>query len=117
MIFKIWTKFGSPPSYWISGLYFPQCFITGCLQRHAQKYNIPVYSLKVDFELTSTVLSQEEITTVHAASLKKEIHVYKDLTERENGIYIHGLFLDAGRIDLVSKRLVDPIPGNYNQIR
>lgn len=98
-------------------MYFPQGFITGCLQRHARKYSIPIYSLKVDFELTSTVLSQEEINAVHADSLKKEIYVYKDLTEQEDGIYIHGLFLDAGRIDLVSKRLVDPIPGNYNQIR
>lgn len=117
IILKIWTKFGNPPSYWISGLYFPQGFITGCLQRHARKYSIPIYSLKFDFELTSTVLSQEEITNLHATSSKKEIHVYKDLTEREDGIYIHGLFLDSGRIDLVSKRLVDPIPGNYNQIR
>jgi hypothetical protein len=53
---------------------------------------------------------------VHATSLEEKTRVYKGLTEREDGIYVHGLFLDAGRIDLVSKRLVDPIPGNYNQI-
>jgi len=97
-------------------LYFPQCFITGCLQRHARKYGIPVYNLKVDFELTSIVLAQEEISAMHLTSLKEETQVYKGLTERDDGVYIHGLFLCAGRIDLTSKRLVDPIPGNYYQI-
>ncbi|XP_026818275.1 dynein heavy chain 6, axonemal-like [Rhopalosiphum maidis] len=109
---NIWTKFGSPPSYWISGLYFPQGFITGCLQRHARKNSIPVYSLKIDFEVTNIVLIQEEISAVHATSLEEETRVYKGLTEREDGIYVHGLFLDTGRIDLDSKRLVDPIPGD-----
>lgn len=110
---QIWTKFGNPPSYWISGLYFPQGFITGCLQRHARKYGIPIDSLKVDFELTNTVLIQDEIAAIHVANLKEENYVYKGLTERDDGVYIHGLFLDAGRINLDTKRLVDPIPGNY----
>lgn len=53
---------------------------------------------------------------MHSTSLKEEIQVYKGLTERDDGVYIHGLFLCAGRIDLTSKRLVDPIPGNYQHI-
>jgi len=105
-------KFGSPTSYWISGLYFPQGFITGCLQRHSRKYRIPIDKLKIDFELTNTVLIQDDIAAIHAISLKEEHHAYKDLTKQEDGVYVHGLFLDAGRIDLKSKRLVDPIPGN-----
>lgn len=108
----MWMKFGSPPSYWISGLYFPQGFMTGCLQRHARQYSIPIDTLKVDFELTSIVLIQEEIADVHAISLKDEHSAYKGLMNQEDGVYIHGLFLDAGRIDLVTKRLVNPIPGN-----
>lgn len=105
-------KFGSPPSYWISGLYFPQGFMTGCLQRHARKYSIPIDSLKVDFELTGTILFQEEIAAAHAISLREEHHAYKGLITQEDGVYIHGLFLDAGRIDLNTKRLVNPLPGN-----
>jgi len=113
----MWTKFGSLPSYWISGLYFPQCFITGCLQKHSRKYEIPIDSLKFDFKLTSIVLAQEEISDTHTNSLIVETQVYKGLTERDNGVYIHGLFLCAGRIDLASKCLVDPTPGNYYQIQ
>lgn len=53
---------------------------------------------------------------MHSAGLKEEIQVYKGLMEKDDGVYIHGLFLCAGRIDLTSKRLVDPIPGNFYQI-
>lgn len=105
-------KFGSPPSYWISGLNFPQGFMIGCLQRHARKYSIPIDDLKIDFELTDIVLNQEEIATIRTLSLKEDHQAYKGLVKQEDGVYIHGLFLDAGRIDLSTKRLVDPVPGN-----
>lgn len=82
--------------------------MTGCLQRHARKYNIPIDSLKVDFELTSTILVQEEIASARANDGHDP---YKGLVKQEDGVYVHGLFLDAGRIDLNTKKLVDPIPG------
>ena len=31
-----WLVNGNPSSYWISGLYFPQGFLTGVLQTHAR---------------------------------------------------------------------------------
>lgn len=110
-MFQFWMKYGNPISFWISGLYFPQGFITGCLQRHARKYNIPIDSLKVDFELTNVILIQEDIANIHNSSTKDERRAYKGLTKREDGVYVHGLFLDAGRIDLNTKLLIDPIPG------
>lgn len=86
--------------------------MTGCLQRHARKYNIPIDSLKVDFELTSTVLVQEEIASIRAVGSNEGQDAYKGLVKQEDGVYVHGLFLDAGRIDLKTIKLVDPIPGN-----
>lgn len=86
--------------------------MTGCLQRHARKYSIPIDNLKVDFELTDIVLVQEEIAAIHLMSLKEDVTAYKGLVTQADGVYMHGLFLDAGRIDLNTKRLVDPIPGN-----
>lgn len=61
-----------PISFWISGLSFPQGFITGVLQTHARRYNIPIDFLKIDYEITNTILNQEEIESIHVAS-KKEV--------------------------------------------
>lgn len=91
--------------------------MTGCLQRHARKYSIPIDSLKVDFELTDIILIQEEFASIHTISFQEEPYAYKNLTKQEDGVYIHGMFLDAGRIDLNTKRLVDPIPGNNSMIK
>lgn len=89
--------------------------MTGCLQRHARKYSIPIDDLKVDFELTDTILVQEEIAAAHEIGMEEDYKSYKGLLKQEDGVYVHGLFLDAGRIDLNTKRLVDPIPGKQRE--
>jgi len=50
-----------PISFWISGLSFPQGFLTGVLQTYARKYNTPIDYLKLDFTITNVLLDQEEI--------------------------------------------------------
>lgn len=54
-----------PVSYWLSGLSFPQGFITAVLQTHARKYNIPIDLLKLDYAVTKTLLYQDEIQSAH----------------------------------------------------
>ncbi len=37
-----WLANGHPTSFWISGMFYPQGFITGVLQNHARETKIPV---------------------------------------------------------------------------
>ena len=46
-----WLKGGHPPTFWISGLFFPQGFITGVLQTHSRKHKIAIDQLNIGFKV------------------------------------------------------------------
>jgi|Transcript_6479 dynein heavy chain len=48
---QAWLTGGNPNAYWISGLFFPQGFMTGCLQTHARQYKIAIDELAFSFEV------------------------------------------------------------------
>lgn len=49
-----WIANGNPPAYWLSGLFYPQGFLTGVLQTHARKYRIPIDKLQYSFKILET---------------------------------------------------------------
>ena len=74
-----WLVNGQPNAYWISGFFFPQGFLTGCLQTHARIYKIPIDELQFSF----SVLEAEEV---------------EDVEEKpKDGVYVYGLFMDGAR--------------------
>lgn len=46
-----WLRNGNPNAFWISGMFFPQGFMTGCLQTHARQYKIAIDELAFSFEV------------------------------------------------------------------
>ena len=46
-----WLVNGNPNSYWMSGFFFPQGFLTGCLQTHARQYKIAIDKLSFSFQV------------------------------------------------------------------
>ncbi|XP_046489725.1 dynein axonemal heavy chain 6 [Neodiprion pinetum] len=109
-----WLYHEMPISFWISGMSFPQGFITGMLQTYARKYNTPIDHLKLDFAPTKIVLDQELIESAHREHHKEVRGAYGNVNLPRDGVLIHGLFLDAGRWDFQFMVLVDANKGEMN---
>lgn len=94
-----WLQNGTPNSYWISGLFFPQGFMTGCLQTHSRHYKIPIDRLQFSFH----ILEAETIEEIDEAP--------------EDGVYVHGFYLDGARYNRDEAVIDDQVPSElYNKM-
>ena len=75
-----WLINGHPTSFWISGLFYPQGFITGVYQNHARETKIPVSDIILEFQVMN--INKEEIKKGPDA-----------------GVYIYGLYLEGASWD------------------
>ena len=48
--FRKWHFEGIHSSYWMSGFFFPQAFLTGVKQNFSRKYKKPINQVSFDFE-------------------------------------------------------------------
>ena len=78
---RAWLVDGTPKSFWISGMFFPQGFMTGCLQTHARHHKIAIDRLDFSFQ----------IMTEETADEVEEMP--------EDGVYVHGFYMDGARFN------------------
>lgn len=87
-----WLRTGAPNAFWISGLYFPQGFMTGMLQTNSRKYTIPIDTLNIKFDVLKS--GPEDI-----------------FEAPEDGVYTYGMFMDGARYDWDVCKIEDSLPG------
>ncbi|XP_012629713.3 dynein axonemal heavy chain 6 [Microcebus murinus] len=111
----LWLKRGQPKSYWISGFFFPQGFLTGTLQNHARKYNLPIDELSFQYNMIPAY--RDQATVIEAAKtvqFGQELPMDEELPSPEDGVLVHGMFMDASRWDDDYMVIEDALPGQMN---
>lgn len=109
-----WINRGLPRSSWISGMFFPQSFLTGTLQTYARKHSLPIDTLRFDFEVLSKTLNQQKICELRLEGSTESPSLYEGLDYPEDGIIVHGLFIEAGKWDSNRGGLCDPDIGELS---
>lgn len=87
--FRAWADGGAPASCWIGAFFFPQALLTAVVRRQANKHKVAVDELVWDFSVP-----REQSPKQGPA----------------DGLYVHGLFMEACQWDWNSWELADPEP-------
>jgi dynein heavy chain len=88
--FTTWIENGVPVTFWLSGFYFTQSFLTGQLQNFARSQRLPIDTLVWTFQV-----------------LKKS---KTEFEKPESGCFVYGLFMDGARWDDETGVIAESLP-------
>jgi len=87
-----WVDSGAPASFWMSGFFFPQAFLTSVRQNYARRNKLPVDTIDYDYHLKDDVR-------------------WGEITEKpEDGCYIYGFFIEGAIWDYETHKIAQPRP-------
>ena len=93
-------------------------FFTAILQNHSRKYLQPIDQLSFNFKVLSTYRSQEEVAE-DMSKLKpgETLEVNSQIESPEDGVLVHGLFLEGSRWNDEKMVLDDELRGAVQTVR
>jgi dynein heavy chain len=95
---KRWIELGTCKTFWISGFFYTQGFLTGLLQTHARKYDLPIDHLSFKFTVIDRYRDQatyQEILDSNDGTCPED----DEIEDPEDGALVHGIFTDAWKWD------------------
>ena len=93
-------------------------FLTGTLQNHARKYNLPIDQLSFHFNVLPMYRNQEEVSEARSKlDPDQTLPMDDELESPDDGVLVHGLFIDAARWDDEKMMLGDALDGEMNPVR
>ncbi|XP_023141924.2 dynein axonemal heavy chain 6 isoform X2 [Amphiprion ocellaris] len=112
---ETWITRGQPKSFWISGFFFPQGFLTGVLQNHARHYNLPIDELNFRFKMVPAYRDEVAVCeALRTLSITEKLEMDDELPEPKDGVLVHGMYMDASRWDDVNMVIDDALPRVMN---
>jgi dynein heavy chain len=100
-----WAMLGDMKEYWLPAFFFPQGFLTAVLQRHARKYQVAINDLEFQFSFLT------RMGVVSAGTGSADPSVTRGKAASDDGVTVHGLYLESGQWSDDMRGLVDPTPG------
>ncbi|KAK7883891.1 hypothetical protein WMY93_027014 [Mugilogobius chulae] len=114
---QTWITHGQPKSFWISGFFFPQGFLTGVLQNHARHYNLPIDELSFRFNIVPAYRDQAVVSEViRGLPENAKLDMDDELPEPKDGVLVHGMFMDSSRWDHENMVIADALPREMNSM-
>ncbi|KAJ3023365.1 Dynein heavy chain 6, axonemal [Thoreauomyces humboldtii] len=119
-----WADNGQPTSFWLPGFFFPQGFLTGVLQNHARRYNIPIDTLAFAFKVLDydagdpRALASGAPGTADSSVSSRAPTRGSEMDSRpvtaplsdQDGVLVHGLYMEGARWDREKRLLQDSFP-------
>lgn len=92
-------------------------FLTGTLQNHARKYNLPIDQLSFNYNVLPHYRYQEEVAEATAKlEYGQTLQMDDELDVPEDGVLVHGLYFDCARWDNDRMLLGDAEYGIMNPV-
>jgi len=96
----LWLAKGPPVSFWISGFFFTQAFLTGVLQNMARRDKVAIDECIWNYYI-------QGMETLEGCEADQYDNAY---TKPEKGCYVYGLYMEGARWDCDSKVIAESKP-------